>query len=50
MVSIQASANFCFKLLKIIPALKKSLTHFCFKASFKAEEHLFQPGPKEPQQ
>jgi hypothetical protein len=49
MVSIQAPANFCFELLKIVLALKKSLIHFCFKASVKAEKQLIQPEQKDPQ-
>jgi hypothetical protein len=38
-------------LLEIVQAfkIKKSLIHFCFKASFKAEKHLIQPGQKDPQ-
>jgi hypothetical protein len=38
-------------LFEIFPAFKpkKSLIHFCFKASFKAEKHLIQTGKKDPQ-
>jgi hypothetical protein len=46
MVSIQASDNHYFKLLKIVLAFKtKKSLFFCFKA----EKHLIQPGQKDPQ-
>jgi hypothetical protein len=35
--------------LSSIQNKNRSLTHFCFKASFKAEQHLIQPGQKDPQ-
>jgi hypothetical protein len=52
MVSIQASVNFCFKLLKIVTVFQTKKSHlyiFCFKASVKAEKQLIQPRQKDPQ-